>query len=208
MPAMALNPEEMEPLNGSEPIRLDGTPLDFSAQSFWQWAYSDLLTTDIRAAFAEFLVGRALGVTQPRIRVDWKGYCHVLPNKVKIEVRSASYLKEGDTMPDSQVLFTIGKSRALDTASRTFSREFIRPAEVYVFSLLKYAGEPTVDPLDLNQWDFYVAPTTVIEEEMGDRHQVSLKRLQDFSTGPLGFHQIAEAVAKAAPAPVEETAVA
>ena len=38
-----------------------------------------------------------------------------------------------------------------------------RHAQVYVFALLARTDKATVDPLDLDQWAFYVLPTAVLD---------------------------------------------
>jgi hypothetical protein len=37
---------------------------------FWRWAFSDLVSNDVRSVFAEYLVGSALGVTGST-RISW-----------------------------------------------------------------------------------------------------------------------------------------
>ncbi len=46
-----------------------GTPIPgvvgaHTAGHFWAWAYSNILTNNLRGVFAEFLVGTALGVVE------------------------------------------------------------------------------------------------------------------------------------------------
>ena len=41
---------------------------------FWAWAYSDILTNTSRGIFAEFLVGKALGVVEGARPTGWNDF--------------------------------------------------------------------------------------------------------------------------------------
>ena len=51
--------------------------LGFSLLEFWQWAGSNLLSNRDRGILAEFLVGRALGVTD-KLRTEWDAMDYLL----------------------------------------------------------------------------------------------------------------------------------
>ena len=61
---------------------------------FWAWAYSNILTNNLRGVFAEFLVGTALGVVEGT-RTEWDAF-DLLYKGAGIEVKSSAYLQSWD----------------------------------------------------------------------------------------------------------------
>ena len=58
----------------------------------------------------------------------------------------------------------------------------------------------TVDPLDLDQWVFYVLPTAVLDGRTRSQHSITLKTLQGL-TAAVGFGEVCQAVHKTAEPP-------
>ena len=80
---------------------------------FWSWAYSDVLSNGNRAAFAEFLVASALGVTtQPRREWDMVD----LRYKGKlVEVKASAYLQAwAQPNGPSKIIFDVAKKLPWD----------------------------------------------------------------------------------------------
>ena len=67
-----------------------------------------------------------------------------------------------------------------------------RHADVYVFALLAHTDKLTVDPLNINQWEFYVLPTTALDERKRSQHSITLKSLEDLSGGKVDYVQLAK----------------
>lgn len=65
-------------------------------------------------------------------------------------------------------------------------------ADIYVFALLAHRIKLTIDPLDLDQWKFYVLPTSVLDAR-GSQGSISLRTLETL-TSPVTFHELADAV--------------
>jgi hypothetical protein len=82
----------------------------------------------------------------------------------------------------------------VDGASPSLAR---RHAHVYVFALLAHADKTTVDPLDLDQWVFYVLPTAVLDGRTRSQHSITLRTLKGL-TAALGFGELRQAVNLAA----------
>jgi len=53
-----------------------------------------------------------------------------------------------------------------------------RQADAYVFALLAHADQPSLDPLDVAQWEFYVLATTVLDERQRSQHSITLTSLK------------------------------
>jgi hypothetical protein len=139
-----------EPL-GALPIRLDPSlPIhgveDVSLVDFWRWGYSDVLSNGVRGVLGEYLVGKALGVTD-RPRVEWDAVdLHYGP--WRIEAKTTSAHQAWPLAPGSRASspgFDVGSRRGWD-ASTGLTSPAGRSADCYVFCV--YTGpeaEPTTN---------------------------------------------------------------
>jgi hypothetical protein len=82
-------------LGSEEPIGDTGRVVG----DFWAWAFSDLVANTTRSAFAEFLVGHALGVLD-RPRVSWDAV-DLRYGEHKIEVKAAGLVQTWPSKPHS-----------------------------------------------------------------------------------------------------------
>ncbi len=69
--------------------------------------------------------------------------------------------------------------------------------QVYVFALLAHTDKATVDPLNLDQWVFYVLPTAVLDGRTRSQHSITLKTLERLTTA-VSFGGLRQAVNLAA----------
>jgi hypothetical protein len=69
---------------------------------------------------------------------------------------------------------------------------------VYVFALLAHQNQATLDPLNLDQWEFYVVPTAVLDARERSQHSITLPSLKALHGEPVSFAEIVEVVARAA----------
>ena len=53
------------------------------------------------------------------------------------------------------------------------------PRTPFFFCLLAEMAKESLNPLDLEQWEFYVLATKQIDQDFGDRQSVSLKQVKD-----------------------------
>jgi hypothetical protein len=70
-------------------------------------------------------------------------------------------------------------------------------AALYVFALLAHTDKPTVNPLDLDQWTFYVLRTAVLDARTCSQDSITLKTLRELTTAT-GFVGLRDAVRLAA----------
>ena len=98
-------------LDGNSPFLSAGAALDFTVSDFWRWSGSDLLSNTWRGIVAEFLVAKALGLTN-KVRLEWDTVDLVTPDGVKIEVKSSAYLQIWDQKIHLAVKFGIAPTRA------------------------------------------------------------------------------------------------
>jgi hypothetical protein len=190
---------KLEPKKGSEVFSLAGRELPHDVSSFWRWACSDLVGNSLRGLLAEYLVRAAIGA-QTAVRVEWDAYDLQTPTGIKVEVKTSGYLQSWDQKQLSEIAFDIAPKRLLDVLTNTYSAVPSRPADVYVFAIHKHQDKSTVDPLDVDQWTFYVAPTPLLDARCGAQKTIGLSSLRNL-LGPteVGFLEIAQAIARAAP---------
>ena len=182
---------------GEEPFHADGQDLDFDLLSFWQWATSDLVSNATRGRFAEYVVARALELATDAVRDEWAAFDLQTPSGVKIEVKSAAYVQSWHQKALSAITFVVPKTRAWDAESNTQAHEARRQADVYIFALLAHTDKATVDPLNVNQWQFYVLPTATLDARTRSQHSITLRSLEKLCGGAVRYAELREAVYRA-----------
>ena len=165
--------------SGDENLTFSGEDIGCKLIDFWKWSVSDLLSNTTRGIFAEFIVAKAMDIDLANDpRNEWNEYDLETWEwgKIKIEVKSSSYLQTWDQKNYSNIIFSIKKRGAISIAKD--KNTFFRPSDVYVFCLLDYKDKKTVDPLNMNQWSFYVVSTKIINEIFKDKNTITLKSFE------------------------------
>ena len=180
---------------GSEKFHYDSNEKSFSLLEFWQWSTSDLMNNTTRGILAEFIVARSLGIAE-NIRSPWDAYDLLLPNGIKIEVKSSAYIQSWYQKKLSNITFGIGKTRGWNEQTNQHDSELIRQADIYVFCLLDHKIQDTIDPLDMDQWDFYILPTSVLDDNVGDQKRIGLNSLIKLNPRNVKYEDIAPSVEK------------
>jgi hypothetical protein len=184
---------EVERRSGAEPFTSGGAPLGFDLLGFWQWASSDLASNILRGVLAEYLVAQALG-TASGFRDPWQAYDLVSPGGLTLEVKSAAYLQSWRQRSHSPIRFTVRETRAWSDETNVLAPTSQRQAALYVFALLGHRDKGTLDPLDLDQWEFYLVPSRVLAEQVGAAKQLSLMRLLALRPDRAGFRELGSAI--------------
>ena len=73
-----------------------------------------------------------------------------------------------------------------------------RAADVYVFCLLAHKDQATLDPLNLDQWEFYVLPTVILNERKRSQHSITLPSLKKLNAGPYDYTRLRDVVLRSA----------
>jgi len=89
--------------------------------------------------------------------------------------------------------------RAFDPVDGSVSAESRWQADVYVFALLDHLDKSTVDPLDTDQWCFFVLATRVLDARTRSQHSITLTSLKAL-VGPVSYSMLSVAVERAAEA--------
>lgn len=150
----------------------------------------------MRGVLAEYLVALALGLTDAP-RVEWDPFDLETADGIKIEVKSAAYLQSWKQTRLSTISFQIGQTYGPD--ANTSEAEQRRQADIYVFCVLKHLDKRTLDPLNMDQWDFYLLPTSVLNEKKPTQKTIGLSTL--LSLGPIKaeFREFSATMMKMAP---------
>jgi hypothetical protein len=157
--------------------------------NFWQWAYSDLIGNTERGQLAEYLVALACSIDK-KDRISWGSYDLQLDNGIKIEVKSSGYLQTWKQKRLSKPIFNMPKTLAWDHIEGTLEKEKKRQADVYIFALHAHETQETINPLDTNQWEFYVLSTKVLDAKVGDAKQITLEKLIKLDAIKCSFEDI------------------
>jgi hypothetical protein len=162
--------------------------------NFWQWSTSDLVNNSTRGVLAEYIVAIALGIAKG-VRESWKAYDLDYKGK-KIEVKSAAYLQSWFHRELSKITFSIRATRNWDAETNVQSKEEERRADIYIFCVLDYKDKESVDPMNLDQWMFYILPVEIFEREPKYKNlkSVGLKRLLTLNPREVHFGEIKHAI--------------
>ncbi|MGI9255638.1 MAG: hypothetical protein ACR2PY_01740 [Salinispira sp.] len=165
---------------GSEPFSFNGDtaiPIQASVSDFWRWSASDLMSNTMRGVLAEYIVCRAIG-SDSDFRQEWDAYDILTPENIKVEIKSSAYLQAWKQKDYSKISFGIQPTQGWDARTGEYSGEKKRQADVYIFCVLTEKNPKIIDPLKLEQWDFYVMRTAILNDKLGDQETLALRSLQ------------------------------
>ncbi|MFD5108356.1 hypothetical protein [Streptomyces cinereoruber] len=194
-----LDPLPASRRSGDEPIRADGERVA-TLGDFWSWACSDLAGNTMRGALAEYLVAMALGAADG-VRTEWDAVDVRTPEEWRVEVKSTAYLQSWAQSRPSVPTFGIAPTVSWDARTGASAPEALRSSDVYVFCLLHHEDKRTLDPLDLDQWTFYVLPTKVLNTRCPDQKTIGLSSLLRLAPVRTDFAGLRAAVGSCAGAP-------
>lgn len=169
-----------------EHFTIDGEATDMDMLDFWNWTYSNIY--DLQDTIAEYIVAKALGL-EKAFNVDYWTLFDILYREKRIEVKETSYYHswQTDEEPKSEARnFGITKaySEYKDSAS-----SFERQNDIYIFCLNTGYSRSESNPLNLNNWEFYVVPTSIINDLCKNAKTISLSRLRKI-TKPITYKQL------------------
>lgn len=169
----------------SEGEKIQGT--DKTILDYWKWGHSAILDNTERGVFAEFLVGSALGVLNYP-RVEWEN-ADINYHGYFIEVKSSAYVQSWEQSKASTPMFGIAPKRSWTGKGNEYEKELRRFAQYYIFCLLNEKDRDKVDPLNVNQWEFYILSTEVLNQHSKTQKKISLRPLQYLCSG-VTYHEI------------------
>ena len=153
---------------------------------YWAWAHSDLVDNIERGIFAEFLVHTAMNEANS-VRSPWKRSNIVSHEGISIKVKSSGYIQSWGHDELSPISFSIESSD-----------ECTRQSDVYVFCIHKHTEQESLNILDLEQWTFFVLPTSVLNDKVGSQKTITLNRLKSLGAVETDYYGLRETVIQAA----------
>ena len=183
---------------GNEHLIEKGNPLENNLMGFWQWACSDLASNTIRGILAEYIVACALKI-DTGTRLEWNAYDLMTKNGVKLEIKSASYLQTWRQPKLSNISFDIAPTKGWNASTNEYNNEIKRQADIYIFCLLKHQYKLTLNPLDLDQWTFYLLPTSILNDKKLIQQKISLSALLKLNPVEVAFREISMAIERIFP---------
>ena len=182
----------MEILTGKENFELNGKPIGFDMLDFWKVEFSNIY--DMQDEISEFIVAKALGIDVPYNKEIWTLY-DVSYRDTRIEVKETSYYhpwnKDGNV--SNQRSFGITKANSSYEHPDQPNR-FERQNDIYIFCVVNGETRETSNPLVLDNWDFYVVPTYVINEKCKNNKTISLNRIINLGYNPIRFDMLKQEV--------------
>ena len=164
---------KIEVKTGSEPFTENNKDLPIQLNHFWQWNQSNLVENRTRGILAEFIVMKALGV-KSITREEWDDFDIETSEGIKIEVKSAAYIQSWKQEELSKISFDIKPSYSVFDENKGVKQRW---SDVYVFCLLAHTDKTTIDPLNLNQWTFYILPTKILNTKKPYQKTITLNSL-------------------------------
>ena len=159
---------QTEQKSGKENFLFNGIEQDYSLIDFWIWNQSDLIENRTRGILAEYIVKKALEV-KSNDRIEWDDYDIITDTGVKIEIKSAAYIQTWEQTKYSNISFDISVNKRSN---------FERKSDFYVFCLLDCKTQNNINPLNLEQWTFFVVETTEINNVLQSQSTITLNSLK------------------------------
>jgi hypothetical protein len=164
-----------------------------------EWAFGNLMDNATRGKVAEFVVAKALDVATGQ-RTEWD-YADLHFGEMAIEVKSSGYLQSWQQSAPSRIVFDIApRSEKWDPKTNIVSKlpEPRRLADAYVFCVFEEQDPSKANPLDTDQWQFYVASTRKLDDHLGSQKSAALSTVQGVSetTSFIGVRAAIESISR------------
>ena len=180
-------------MNGKEKFTFENQELGFEMYDFWKFHFSNIY--DLQDKIAEFIVSKALGVDIAQNNEYWTLWDVSYRGK-RIEVKETSYYHSfnKDSKISKNRTFGITMANGSYDLEKSGNSLFCRQNDIYVFCLNTGETREASYPLDLNNWEFYVVPTSVINEKCGNNKTISLGRIKSLGFIPKKYNELRQEV--------------
>lgn len=174
-------------MNGREKFTFDGKDTGFDMLDFWQFQFSSVF--NLQEYIAEFLVAKALGINEAYNTEYWTLFDIAYRDK-RIEVKQTSYYHPWNEGGIVSVQRTFGITKANSNYDSPGKNRFERNNDIYVFCLNTGNTREESYPLNLNNWEFYIVPTSYINEHCGNNKTISLSRIRNIGFAAKRYDEI------------------
>ncbi len=169
---------------------------ELDIEGFYRWAMGNLVSNLNRGTFAEWLVGKALGViSENDVRDEWDAY-DLLYRRKKVEVKASGADQAFSARKRSKPRFDIAPRQWKWEASAGDWVKLEPPArvaEVYVFCLHEPVPATNENVRDPESWKFWVISRKTLDDELGAQKSVGVATLNRLGA-PVGWLEIRDAV--------------
>lgn len=162
---------------GKERFIFKNDKLHLQLENYWQWACSDILGNAERGKLAEFIVASALGI-HCETRTEWEPYDLKTRKGKKLEIKSSGYIQTWHQDKKSIIKFGIQPTKKWDEKAGKYGNLSERQSDIYIFCILAHKDPKTVNPLNLEQWEFYILKTSTLNKEKKNQKTITLNSLK------------------------------
>ena len=166
-------------MNKDSKFIFNSKEMTFGILELWQQKYSNVY--NMQEVIAEFLVEKALGMDKSFNSDYWTLY-DILYRNCRIEVKETGYYHPWNENGkiSSQRIFGITMANS-NYEEKDAENKFERQNDIYVFCLNTGTTKETSNPMNINNWIFYIVPTSIINEQCGNNKTISLNRVKEFA---------------------------
>ena len=160
---------------------------------FWESKFSNIY--NMQDVIAEINVKKALGIDKAQ-NIDYWTLYDILYKNFRIEIKETSYYHSWNENGkiSKQIMFGITKANS-NYETVEMENKFERQNDIYVFCLNKGETKETSNPLNINNWEFYVIPTKVINEKCNNYKSIGLERVRKL-TKAISYDKLKETIDK------------
>ena len=180
--------------SGDEPFISDEKNLGIFISDFWQWSSSDITGNALRGILAEFIVASALEINR-EVRIEWDAY-DLTFDDIKIEIKSAAYIQTWEQNDYSKITFNIAPTRTWSDEAKSRIDEIKRQSDIYIFCLLSHREQLTLNPLNIDQWEFYLLPTAYLDKYFPLQKTITLSSLLNLQPTKCNYNDLKSTMTK------------
>jgi hypothetical protein len=179
-------------INEKTYFEFNGKNTNMTMLDFWKFQYSSIY--DIQGSIAEFIVAKALECENPYNREYWTLF-DVLYRNIRIEVKESSYYHAWNKDDKVSMSRNFGITKANSQYEQpNKENKYERQNDIYVFCLNTGFTKNDAYPLNLNNWEFYIIPTSIINEKCKDNKTISLVKIKKLGYAPIPYDKIKEEI--------------
>ena len=178
-------------MKGLEKFTLNNKEVDFGILDFWKSKYSNIY--NMQEVIAEFIVEKALGIGKAQNTDYWTLY-DILYRNYRIEIKESSYYHSWNKGGKVSTQRTFGITKANSNYENAdLENRFERQNDIYVFCLNTGDTKETSNPMNLDNWEFYVIPTKVINEKCNNNKTINLGKIKKI-TNMIKYEKLKETI--------------
>lgn len=157
----------------------NNTELDFGILDLWESKYSNIF--NMQEVIAEYLVEKALGIDKAQNTDYWTLY-DILYRNYRIEIKQTSYYHPWNEDGKISNIRRFGITKANSNYEfEDLPNKYARQNDIYIFCLNTGETKETSNPMNIDNWEFYIVPTEIINDICGDNKTIILNKVRDLA---------------------------